>query len=310
MQEIFYPSSDGGTLIRACVWRPQGEPRAIFQIVHGMCEYSARYSAFAEELAARGYLVCAEDHLGHGKSVRDSGKLGYFDGTAKPDAVIADIHKLRHIITDGAPGCPYVIMGHSMGSFLTRIYLSRYGDGVSAAVIMGTGFKSPSFMNIAVFITKLNAAFCGWENRSAFIKKLAFGSYNKKFGKGCDKNAWLSADEDNVKKYNADPLCNFSFTDCGYAVLFRAIRRACGKKTINAVPRNLPLLFVAGEDDPVGDYGKGVKKAAEKYKKAGAAAEVILYGGARHEILNDFCKKQVTEDILAFADKHTGGSGK
>ncbi len=305
MQDIFYPSHDGITTIHACIWKPQGEIRGVVQIIHGMCEYAARYAPFAEFLAGHGFLVCAEDHLGHGQSVKDKTMLGYFNKERSTDTVIEDIRALHLNVENLAGDKPYFVMGHSMGSFFCRKYISVYGNDLSGAVIMGTGFKGGLTLGSALFLVRLNALFCGWKNRSRMIKKLAFGSYNKKFKPKRTENDWLSADTGNVDDYIADGHCNFSFTNNGYAILFGIIKQACSDKVIFAVPKNLPVYFVAGKDDPVGDYGKGVLKAKQKFEKAGVKeVSITLYSGARHEILNDTCKQQVMDDLLDFFEKH------
>lgn len=304
MQDIYYPSHDGVTTVHACVWKPEGEIKGVVQIIHGMCEYAARYAPFAEFLNSKGYLVCADDHLGHGQSVKDKSCLGYFNKERDTDTVIADIRALQLAVKKQTEGKPYFVLGHSMGSFICRKYISLYGADFNAAVIMGSGFKSKATLNFALFFVRLNALFCGWKHRSRLIKKLAFGSYNKKFSPARTENDWLSKNAENVDKYEADELCGFSFTNNGYNFLFHIIKDACSQKTISAVPENLPVYFVAGADDPVGDYGKGVKKAYEKFKKAGVKdVSITLYEGGRHEILNDDCKEEVMNDILSFYEK-------
>lgn len=301
MQDIYYPSNDGKTTIHATVWRPESAPRGVVQIIHGMCEYGARYAPFAERLASLGFLVVADDHLGHGKSVQSPDRLGYFDDKRDYMTVIKDIRHLHLLTLKETGGLPYFVLGHSMGSFFCRKYISLYGRELAGAVIMGTGFKSKLTLNTAIAMTRLNALFKGWNNRSRIIKKLAFGAYNKKFKPARTGEDWLSKDEKNVDDYIADELCGFDFTDNGYYVLFSVIKQACAKKTIKAVPENLPVYFVAGDKDPVGDYGKGVIMAAEKFREAGVkSVQLTLYEDARHEILNDFCKERVTQDIIDF----------
>lgn len=301
MQDIFYPSKDGKNTIHAVIWRPEGEVHGVVQIIHGMCEYAARYAPFAQFLCSRGYVVCAEDHLGHGKSAKTADDLGYFNDKRDYKTVIADIRELHQTVKNEYEGVPYFVLGHSMGSFFCRNYIALYGNELKAAIIMGSGFKSKATLNTALFAVKLNALFRGWRNRSGLIKNLAFGSYNKKFKPVRTSNDWLSVNTENVDIYNADGFCNFDFTNNGYFVLFSVIKRACSKKTINAVPKDLPVYFVAGEDDPVGDYGKGVKKAAAKFRKAGVKnVKLTLYKLGRHEILNDNCKELVSQDILNF----------
>ena len=305
MQDIFYPSKDGKNVVHAVIWQPECEPKGVIQIIHGMCEYAARYAPFAKFLNLNGYIVVADDHLGHGRSAKTENDLGYFNDAHDYSIVVEDIHELKLTVQKTTGGLPWFVLGHSMGSFFCRKYISLYGSEFKAAVIMGSGFKSKATLNTALFAVKLNALFCGWRNRSKLIKKLAFGSYNKKFSPAKTENDWLSKDPANVTAYEADPLCGFSFTNNGYYVLFSVIKQACSKKVINAVPKNLPVFFVAGEDDPVGDYGKGVKKAYEKFKKAGVeSVSVALYEEGRHEILNDFCKEQVQSDIIEFIESN------
>lgn len=305
MQDVFYPSKDGKNTIHACIWRPESEIKGVVQIIHGMCEYAERYAPFAEFLNKNGYMVCADDHLGHGKSVKSSEDLGYFNDNRDYNTVVQDIRELTLIAKKQAGDVPYFVLGHSMGSFFCRKYISLYGEELNAAVVMGSGFKSKVTLNTALFAVKFNALFCGWRNRSKLIKKLAFGSYNKKFKPARTSNDWLSKAPENVDNYETDPLCGFDFTNNGYYILFSVIKSACSKKTINAVCKDLPVYFVAGADDPVGDYGKGVKKVYEKFKKAGVKdVEITLYEESRHEILNDFCKEQVENDVLNFYEKH------
>ena len=306
MESFYYLSKDGITNIHAVKWMPRGEIKGVVQIIHGMTEYAERYAQFAEYLAANGYLVCAEDHAGHGKSAKTLDDLGWFNNERSLNIVIDDIRTLTEIIKKDTAGLPYFLMGHSMGSFFCRKYISLYGNELAGAIVMGTGFKSGALMNTALFMTRLNALFKGWKNRSRFIKSLAFGSYNKKFKSENNPRSWLSVNKENIEKYAADKYCNFNFTDNGYYILFSAIKSACSDNTVKAVPEGLPVFFVSGEDDPVGDYGKGVTKACEKFKRAGVKRVGIkLYKGARHEILNDFCKDEVHADLLEFITKNS-----
>ncbi len=304
MQEIYYPSKDGKNTIHACIWRPEGEIKGIIQLIHGMAEYAARYSPFAEFLTDAGYLVCAEDHAGHGLSVKSADDLGYFNDANDYEIVLQDIRTLNLRVREENPDKPYFVLGHSMGSFFCRNYIARYGGELNGAVIMGTGFKGKLTLAAALSFVAGDAKKHGWRNRSRTVKKLAFGTYNKKFGGGKGGNDWLSKNPENVRAYEEDGLCGFDFTNGGYRVLFSVIKAACSAETISAVPENLPVFFVAGAEDPVGDYGKGVKKAAAKFKRAGVKdVEVKLYEDMRHEILNDDCKDEVYADLLAFFDK-------
>lgn len=306
MKDIYYPSRDRRTTIHACIWQPEGEVKGVVQIIHGMAEYAARYAPFAEFLASNGYLVCADDHLGHGQSVKSEEDLGWFNEEKRTDIIVSDIHQLTVTVKKQVGEVPYFVLGHSMGSFFCRKFISQYGGEVNGAVIMGSGFKNKATLYTALAMVRLNAFFCGWRNRSNFIKNLAFGSYNKKFKPARTQNDWLSKNTENVNAYENDKLCGISFTNNGYYILFSIIKQACSSKTIDAVPKDLPVYFVAGADDPVGDYGKGVTKAKDKFVKAGVKdVSITLYEGGRHEILNDDCKQQVYADVLNFITSHT-----
>ena len=227
-------------------------------------------------------------------------ELGYFDGGDGTDTVLADIRRLRQIVVGQAGDLPYFMMGHSMGSFFTRAYIAAHGAELAGAVIMGTGFQPAALTGFGRCAAALAAAFGGWKRRSRFIDRLAFGSYNKKFG-GRTPYDWLSADEGNVDRYIADGLCGVTFTCGGFYTLFSIVGRACRGATVKQTPRRLPLLLVSGGDDPVGGYSSGVKKLYDKYVSAGISdVNMIIYRGARHEILNDFCAPQVREDIADF----------
>lgn len=304
MQDIYYPSQDGKTTIHACVWRPDGEVKGIVQIIHGMAEYAERYAPFAEFLNNAGYLVCADDHLGHGKSVVSENDLGYFTDGKSNDTVLADIRRLTVMTKEKYPEVPYFALGHSMGSFFLRKYISLYGNELDGAVIMGTGFQPKIATGSAKFLSRFIALFKGWHYRSKMIDNAAFGSYNKRF-EGRTPYDWLSQNAENVDNYIADALCGVPFTCSGFYGLFSIVGTACKSKTIKAVPVDLPIYLVAGKDDPVGGYSKGVVKLYDKLAKHGVKdLSMTLYEGGRHEILNDNCAPQVMEDVLAFFDEH------
>ncbi|MGN0804640.1 MAG: alpha/beta fold hydrolase [Candidatus Coproplasma sp.] len=303
MQEVYYTSSDGITSIHACIWPAEGECKAVLQIIHGMAEYASRYAPLAEKLSAEGICVCAEDHLGHGKSVKDSNCLGYMAEPKGYLPVLKDIRSLTELMKNKYPSVPYFIMGHSMGSFFCRKYISLYGEELSGAIIMGTGFKGGLVTGFAKFMTSLVALFKGWKHRSKFIDKTAFGSYNNKFEKRTAYD-WLSKDNGNVDRYIEDELCGFTFTCNGFYGLFSIIGEACKAKTMKGTPSNLPIYIVAGKDDPVGDYGKGVIKFYDKMSAYGKDVTMTLYEGCRHEIANDVCGVQVFEDLNEFISAH------
>lgn len=299
MKDIFYPSTDGKTTIHAVEWLPEGEVKGVLQIVHGMAEYASRYAPFAEFLASQGYIVCGEDHLGHGSSVCSQDDLGYFTDGNCAEIVLADIRKFTELQKEKYQGVPYFIMGHSMGSFFTRKYISVHGD-VDGAIIMGTGFQPSIATGMGKFLAKNIAKSKGWHHRSKLINDIAFGSYNNKTAKRTEFD-WLSVNEDNVNNYIADPLCGIPFTCSGFYGLFSAVSEACSKGVIGGVRKDMPVFIVSGKEDPVGGYSKGVIKLYNEYNKCGMSnVSMTLYENARHEILNDNCAKQVYNDVLEF----------
>ncbi len=295
-----YASSDGRSTIIYSLWAPETPPRAVLQISHGMCEYIERYAAFAEYLTGHGFAVAGNDHIGHGRSAAAAEELGYIPRAAGGDALVADLWTLTGIIKQKYPGLPYFLLGHSMGSFIARLYLAAHGEALDGAVIMGTGGPgNPT--GPAKFMARADATFHSGHHRSSFINDLAFGSYTKHFGKNATQYDWLSRDEDNKRRYAADPFCTFTFTADGFYTLFDMLGRVSDKKWPEMLPKSLPVLMVSGADDPVGDYGRGVEKIYRRLTAAGLTDVTLrLYPEDRHEILNEIDRDRVYADILAW----------
>lgn len=293
-KEFYFPSQDGMTQIHAIEWIPEGKVKAVLQIAHGMVEHIERYSDFAGYLASKGIYVTGHSHLGHGKSMVSKEKMGYFAAPNGNECVIGDIHKLRKITQEKYPRMPYFMMGHSMGSFLLRQYLGMYGDGISGAIIMGTGEQPDIVLAGGKLVCKIIAAFKGWEHRSDFVNSLVIGGFEKEMGKG-----WLSKNEENVREYAADPLSGFVFTLNAFYHMFDGMSKMNAQEKSGKFPKELPLFFVAGSEDPVGSHGKGVETVYKRYVEKGAKnVQMKLYEGDRHEILNEFDREVVYEDIL------------
>ena len=302
-KEFCYPSRDGVTQIHAVEWIPEGEVKGVLQICHGMVEYINRYHDFAEYMCERGYYVTGHDHLGHGQSIRNEEDYGYFEEKKGNQFVIGDIQKLREMTIEKYPDVPYYMLGHSMGSFLLRQYLTMYGKGLSGAIIMGTGYKGSAVLNMGQLVCRVIAAFKGWRYRSRFVDKLSFGSYNKRFEPGETSKDWITSDKDHRQKYVNDPLCSFMFTLGGYYQMFEGMKVLTRRESMERIPKDLPVLFVAGADDPVGAFGKGVEKVYKKYKTAGMQqVSMHLYEGDRHEILNETDREQVYEDLYQWIE--------
>ncbi len=305
-EEFYFDSRDGKSKLHAVRYMPDSDTdiRCVVQIVHGMAEYIERYEEFAEFLTERGCVVTGEDHMGHGKSVGKSGKYGYFCEQDPATVLVRDVHRLKKTTQALYPEVPYIIMGHSMGSFITRNYMFRYGTGISAAVIMGTGMQSPALLKVSKAAAGVQKLFCGPKHVSGLIDKLAFGSYNKRIQNLATSFDWLSRDAERVDKYISDPLCGFVFTVNGFSTLFELISRLNKQENLERIPSALPVLMVSGDADPVGDYGRGVQKAYESLQNAGLENITLkLYEGGRHELLNETNRDEVMQDVFRWIEE-------
>ncbi|MBQ0043291.1 MAG: alpha/beta fold hydrolase, partial [Lachnospiraceae bacterium] len=273
-EDIYYPSRDGKTTIHGVIWKPESMckgklPLCILLVVHGMEEYIERYEPFAEYMNEHDIFVIGNDHLGHGKSVVSSSEYGYFGKGDIATVVVRDVHRLKKMVQEQYPGVPFFLMGHSMGSFIARNYIANYGSGIKGAVIMGTGSQPKFILPIGKALTNIIGAFRGDHYKSKLVQNMAMGSYHKRIPDPKTSSDWLSVNEENVRGYIDNPLCGFGFTVNGYHTLFEFISRCQASATVKRIPKDLPLLFVAGSEDPVGAYGEGVKKAYSCYEKAG-----------------------------------------
>lgn len=300
-KHFHFSSSDGIHKIHGIMWRPDEEKeiKGVLQIVHGMVEFIERYEDFAAFMCSRGFVVTGEDHLGHGGSVNSSEEYGYF---AKKDGmryIVEDNYRLKKHMEREFFGKPYFILGHSMGSFITRLFIMKYSGEIDGAIIMGTGNQPPVLAAAGRMLASIIALFKGWKFRSRFINNMAFGSYNKRFEPARTPHDWLTKDEAIVDAYEADERCTFIFTLSAYRDLFGAVSEIGKTDNIRKVRKDLPLLIVSGEDDPVGGFGKGVRGVYEKFEAAGLKnVSLKLYKGDRHEILNETDKKTVYEDLM------------
>lgn len=302
--EFYFKSSDGTNQIHAIEWIPEGEAKAVLQMCHGMAEYIERYHDFASFLAENGYYVVGHDHLGHGKSAASSDKLGFFHEKNGNEYVVADIHQLRKDTEKKYPNVPYFMLGHSMGSFLVRQYIGLYGEGLAGAVIMGTGDQPNLILGAGKMICKSIAKFKGWEYRSKLVDSMAAGGYNKRFKGETGTSGWLSRNPENGAKYKDDPLCGYVFTVNGYYHMFSGMVKMNRQEKSEKIPKNLPIFFVAGAEDPVGNFGKGVENVYKRYQKCGMQDVMMkLYENDRHEILNEDDRAQVYQDVLMWLEK-------
>ena len=299
-EDFSFDSRDGKTKLHAVRWSGEDgkEPVAIVQIVHGMCEHVDRYEDFASFLVSKGMVVTAEDHLGHGGSITDN-KKGYFCKQDPATVVVRDVHRLKKITQEMYPQVPYYIIGHSMGSFILRNYLFRYGKGIDGAVIMGTGMTPRPAALMLKFLASVGCFFGKAAKPSELINKIAFGTYLKKIPNARTASDWLSKDEAVVDRYIEDPLCGFDFPCNGFKTLAELILRLHKKSNIEKMPVTLRILITSGAEDPVGNYGEDPKKVYKSFIDEGMQkVELKLYENDRHEILNETDHEKVYEDIF------------
>ncbi len=290
-------SSDGVHNLEGIVYLPQGTPKGIFQIVHGMTEYIGRYDDFMRAMTEAGYVCFGYDHLGHGKTAAADGIYGYIAPKDGWKLLCQDVNRFAEAVrTQYGKALPYYLMGHSMGSFIARIAVAEGLSKPDKLIVMGTGGPNP-LAAPGLALLKLIRALYGEKHISPFAEKIMFGSYNQKFQED-DPYAWLTKDQGVRDRYRQDPWCTFHFTITALLDLIRLTKnanRVAGREDV-------PVLLVSGKMDPVGNYGKGIGQVGNRMEKSGATVTMKLYENARHEILNDDCKEAVTKDILYFID--------
>ena len=304
-EELTYKSRDRQTMLHAIRWIPEGEPIAILQIIHGMQEYVDRYDEFANYLAERGVLVMGNDHLGHGGSVGDKGTYGYFCKNDPATVLVRDAHRLKKMTQEEYPGIPCFILGHSFGSFIAREYITRYGTGISGAIIQGTGYMTSSNLRSLIRLINCMTFIMGEKYRSEMLDKKLFKGNLKQIPNARTPKDWLSHNEESVDKNVADPACNFIFTLNGFKTMAELVKRTQDSDRIQDIPKELPILITGGKEDPVCDYGEALEKLYGTYKNELQIDNVDLkiYEGFRHELQQEIGRKQVFEDQYEWIKK-------
>ncbi|MCR5595632.1 MAG: alpha/beta hydrolase [Lachnospiraceae bacterium] len=299
-EELSFDSRDGISQIYAVKWIPDTEPKAVLQITHGMAEHIARYEDFARFMCGHGILVTGDDHLGHGRTAKiNNAKQGYICAKHGDTVMVRDEHRLKKIVQGENPGVPYFVLGHSMGSFIIRNYMYRYGTGINGAIVMGTGMQPRGLLCVSRAMAAVSGFLLGDDHIPAVLNSLAFGSYNKRVRDPQNDYEWLSRNKVNQQKYLDDPDCGFTFTVNGFKALFKLIWKLTDKENISKMPKSLPILMVSGEEDPVGNYGEAVRQVYDSYKELGMENVTLkLYPEDRHEILNEVDNETVYTDIL------------
>lgn len=299
-REIKFPSSDGKNTIHAELFIPSDKNiSAVVQISHGMMDYIGRYKGMAEAFCSAGIALCGHDHLGHGDSVQSPEDYGFFASKNGYDYVIRDVKGMNDLIRKEFPGLPVILLGHSMGSFIARLYANEYDDSIDGLIIHGTAGPNPA-TGAGLLLVKLLRAIKGERYRSKFVCSLADGGYNKGFDPSEGAGAWLTRDPGMVADRVGNPKNDFIFTLAGYEDLFNFLGNCNNEAWFRAFPKDLPTLVVSGENDPVGGFGKGVRYVYDGLKKNGAKVELKLYPEARHELFNETNREEVFSDLITW----------
>ncbi|NLA95758.1 MAG: alpha/beta hydrolase [Clostridiaceae bacterium] len=303
----YIDSSDGSTHLYVQIWNPDGPPRAVLQIAHGMVEFIDRYDRFARVLAGDGILVAGNDHLGHGESVESKEDWGFFAEKNGNRCVVEDMRSVQCMLREHYPSVPHFILGHSMGSFLVRQYLHTYPeDHFAGAIILGTGMQPAWHVATGSLMAKIIRAVRGPRHRSKFLTKLSLGSNNKYFKPNRTPCDWLTRDEAIVDLYCADERNRFKFTASAFADMFEGMKTLNSKKNLKRMDTHTPILIASGGDDPVGSMGKAAPAYGRQLEALGFQdVTVKLYPGARHELVNETNHHEIDADIMAFIIQHT-----
>lgn len=301
MQTFHLNADDGETLHAAC-WLPDGAPRAVVLISHGMSEYAVRYHRFAQTLTAAGYAVYAHDHRGHGAAPR---LRGHFAADGGWDKVVADVDTLRRHAAEQHPGLPVMLFGHSMGSFIARAYFLRHGAALSGLALSATGYRQRPLAWLLRGLARLVARFGSPERPSRLLARLIFGSFNLGFLPARTGMDWLSRDPAEVDKYLADPLCGFDPCPGLWIDLFGGIiAMERGEAQGDELPRRCPVWLLAGSRDPVSLGKLGLGQLEIRYREAGLLdVQTTVYPGGRHEMLNETNRAEVEQDMLRWLER-------
>ncbi|GAB3801168.1 lysophospholipase [Virgibacillus kimchii] len=302
MQKSFWMTMDDEVEVYVKKWYTANrQPNAIVQIAHGMIEHIERYHDFADYLTKLGIFVYGNDHRGHGQTGQKQGVMGYFADEDGFDRTAEDLFVITKFIQREHPKVPIFLFGHSMGSFLIRLYLQSYSESVKAAILSGTGY-TPEWK---LFLARQLAETLPPKEESTLMNSLVFANYNKRINRNRTAFDWLSRNEKTVRHYIEDPLTGFVPTARFFRDLMIGIKWIQSVKLNKSIRADLPLLFISGEEDPVGDYAKGVWKAAALYHEAGLQdITTMLFPGKRHELLNEINNSDVYAAVYKWISEH------
>ena len=304
MPDPFSLFADDGTALHVYRWETSSPPRAIVQIVHGLAEHAGRYAELADALTASGFAVYANDHRGHGRTAPSRGDLGFFAETEGWRRCLEDLSLVRARIGSDHPGVPVIILGHSMGSLMTRDFIAEHGQALAGVVLSASEGAPPPLALAGRWAARLERRRLGPRGRSSLLTWLSFGRFNARFQPTRTFADWLSRDSAEVDRYIADPLCGFAPTVQLWIDFLDALRRLSGPDAPARIPRTLPIHFIAGERDPVSENTRALGKLMAAYRDAGLERVTHrFYPGARHELFHEANRNEVTADLLTWLER-------
>ncbi len=298
IRKLAVNSTDNIHTLEGKIFIPNGEIKGLFHIVHGMTEYIDRFDHLFSFLAENGYVAFGFDNLGHGKTAKSTDELGFIAHKNGWKYLVHDCIAYSKAVKEMFPDKKLILMGHSMGSFITRLAVEYENELYDKYIICGTSGPNP-LSKSGIILAGLIKLLYGEKHISKTLYGIAFGSYNKKF-EPISEFEWLTKDREIINKYSQDSFCNFKFTVSAIIDLMKLLSNCNRKDWFKSINKSLPVFIISGEDDPVGNYGKGVITVYERLKKEGSNVRLKLYKSCRHEIHNDSCKEEMFSDILSF----------
>lgn len=299
LNEFSFSSCDCKNTIYVRQWLPDFAPIGVVQISHGVSEHISRYDKFAQFLASKGFVVAGEDHLGHGKSVSVFTGQGHFAEHGGWELVVGDMRKLYERLREQYFSLPIFIFGHSMGSFLTRTYIIRYHDGPDGVILCGTGQQSSFKLNAGISVANSMIKKNGATFKNERLASILFSMYNRHFKPNQTPFDWLTRDRAEIDEFCSDPNCGVVPSAALFRDMLTGIKYISSQKNLDRMNKDIPIYFISGGDDPIGDFGKGVLCTYNSFLKAGLSDVTLkLYHGSRHDLPRETNKEEVFEDIL------------
>ncbi|HYX53946.1 MAG TPA: alpha/beta hydrolase [Candidatus Limnocylindrales bacterium] len=306
-ESTFLITGADGVEIFVYRWQTEATPIGVVQIAHGMAEHAARYARLAEKLNEDGYAVYASDLRGHGRTAKNPEDLGFFGVKNGWRLCAEDLWRVNRRIAEENPRLPIILLGHSMGALLARQLMRNHGQSFAAVVLSGSNGQPTPMALAGRAITRAEKLRLGARGKSKLIQSLTFDTFNKRFEPARTRFDWLSRDPAEVNKYVADPLCGFNPSVQLWIDMLDAWAAIAGDDRVSGAPRDLPIYVISGERDPVSAGTKMLTPMLEQYRKSGLTrVEHKFYPEARHELLNETNREEVTKELLEWMNRVIG----